>query len=273
LSKSVLFEADWRLKADPLAERDEIFAPRIALLTEALNSSGNHPLTILDAACASGSFAAFFREKYHRVVPCDISFTALTLTRRHHLVGDGAACTVEALPLKDATFDAVWFGESLALLENVHAALSEFNRVLKPGGWLALTTPYYGRLKSLAIVLFRFDRHFYPEDYRIRHFSRSSLTRVLKHNGFEVSRWKGIGRFAGFWQTQYALSYKVATPRPKPSWHPPGSDYPDASPLDATEYFALKNAGSCEKPEEREEGHLNLRQQRTSQEEERKRHT
>ena len=204
MSKSVLFEADWRLKVDPLAERDEIFAPRIALLTEALNSSGNRPLTILDAACAGGSFAAFFREKYHRVVPCDISFTALTLTRRHHLVGDGVACTVEALPLKDQTFDAVWFGESLALLENVHAALSEFNRVLKPGGWLALTTPYYGRLKSLAIVLFHFDRHFYPEDYRIRHFSRSSLTRVLKHNGFKVSRWKGIGRFAG--------SGKLSTP-------------------------------------------------------------
>ena len=137
MSKSVLFEADWRLKVDPLAERDDIFAPRIALLTEALKTSGNR-LTILDAACASGSFAAFFRAQYHRVVPCDISFTALTLVRRHHLIADGVACTVEELPLKDQTFDAVWFGESLALLENVHAALSEFNRVLKPGGSMAM---------------------------------------------------------------------------------------------------------------------------------------
>jgi len=238
LSKSILFEADWRLKVDPLAERDDIFEPRIALLTEVLKTSGNGPLTILDAACASGSFAAFFRGQSHRVVPCDISFTALTLARRHRLVADGVACTVEALSLKEQSFDGVWFGESLALLENVHAALSEFNRVLKPGGWLALTTPYYGRLKNLAIMLLRFDQHFYPEDYRIRHFSRSSLTRVLKHNGFEVSRWKGIGRFAGFWQSQYALSYKVAAPRPKPSWHQPGSDYSDASPLDAAEYFS-----------------------------------
>jgi hypothetical protein len=61
LSKSILFEADWRLKVDPLAERDDIFEPRIALLTEVLKTSGNGPLTILDAACASGSFAAFFR--------------------------------------------------------------------------------------------------------------------------------------------------------------------------------------------------------------------
>ena len=251
MSKSILFEADWRLKVDPLAERDDIFEPRIALLTEVLKTSGNGPLTILDAACASGSFAAFFRGQSHRVVPCDISFTALTLARRHRLVADGVACTVEALPLKEQSFDGVWFGESLALLENVHAALSEFNRVLKPGGWLALTTPYYGRLKNLAIMLFRFDQHFYPEDYRIRHFSRSSLTRVLKHNGFEVSRWKGIGRFAGFWQSQYALSYKVAAPRPKPSWHQPGSDYSDASPLDAAEYFILTNQETCQKTEYR----------------------
>jgi len=244
LNRSVLFEADWRLKENPLAESDDIFAPRIALLTEVLKTSGNRRLTILDAGCANGSFAAFFRQQYHRVVPCDISFTALTVARRHHLIADGVACTVEALPLKDQTFDAIWFGESLALLENVHAAPSEFNRVLKPGGWLALTTPYYGRLKSLAIVLFHFDRHFYPEDYRIRHFTRPSLTRVLKHNRFEVSQWKGIGRLVGFWQTQFALSYKVAAPRPKPSWHRPDSDYPDTSPFDANGYFAATNAGN-----------------------------
>jgi hypothetical protein len=120
--------------------------------------------------------------------------------------------------------------------------------------------------------LFRFDRHFYPEDYRIRHFTRSSLTRVLEHNGFEVSRWKGIGRFAGLWQSQYALSYKVAMPRPKPSWHPPGSDYPDASPLDATEYFPLRMQEDCEKREERKEGSCEPLATKNSQEQERKRH-
>jgi ubiquinone/menaquinone biosynthesis C-methylase UbiE len=174
------------------------------------------------------------------VVPCDISFTALALARQHYQVESGAACNVEMLPFKSASFDAIWFGETLALLENVHAALAEFNRVLKPGGWIAITTPYYGLAKNLYIALFCFDRHYYPEDYRIRHFSKPSLVRLLEHNGFAVRQWAGIGRFKGFWKSQYLLAVKSRAPKERPNWHrdmsSSNNDYAD-SPLNATEYF------------------------------------
>lgn len=237
--KSVLFEADWRLKRSPMEERDEIFAPRIYHLTEAINSSGRN-LRILDAACANGNFAKFFQSHGHRVVPCDISFTAMSLAREHNQVRDGAVCNVEMLPFSDNSFDAIWFGECLASLENTHAAMSEFNRVLKPGGWMALTTPYYGRLKNVYIALFCFDRHYYPEDYRIRHFTKASLMRVLAHNGFAPRQWKGIGRFLWFWKSQYVLATKENAPKAKPHWHRESAvehrDYQD-SVFNSTGYF------------------------------------
>jgi len=45
-----------------------------------------------------------------------------------------AASAEAALPFANNTFDVVWFGETLAHLFDGHNALSEFNRVLKPGG-------------------------------------------------------------------------------------------------------------------------------------------
>jgi len=118
-----LFEADTRLKQNPMEERDDIFVPRISQLTQALNLSGKN-LRILDAACASGHFAKFFQSSGHRVIPCDISFTALALARQNNQVRDGAVCNVEMLPFNDHSFDAIWFGECLASCRNSTAFLN-----------------------------------------------------------------------------------------------------------------------------------------------------
>jgi hypothetical protein len=94
------------------------------------------------------------------------------------------------------------------------------------------------------IALFCFDRHYYPEDYRIRHFTKASLTRVLEHNGFAPRHWKGIGRFVWFWKSQYVLATKVNAPKAKPHWHRESAvergDCAD-SLFNATDYFQKEN--------------------------------
>ena len=71
--------------------------------------------------------------------------------------------------------------------------------MLKPGGHLILTTPYHGRLKNLAIALFAFNQHFYPDNYRIR-LLRSAQSRrfFLEGAGFTPREWSGSGEAGHF---------------------------------------------------------------------------
>jgi SAM-dependent methyltransferase len=62
-----------------------------------------------------------------------------------HAVRPFAAASAEALPFRDATFDAAW---SIAVLEHVpnpERALDELNRVLKPGGAAYLAPAWHCR--------------------------------------------------------------------------------------------------------------------------------
>ncbi len=53
-----------------------------------------------------------------------------------------------ALPLEDGGFDAVICVEGIEHVENPHHMLREFRRILRPGGWLFLSTPNVLSLRS-----------------------------------------------------------------------------------------------------------------------------
>jgi ubiquinone/menaquinone biosynthesis C-methylase UbiE len=71
----------------------------------------------------------------------DISDELITLLREaypqvNYLVGN-----INDLPIKDNYFDCVAIGEVLEHVEDPEAVLKELFRVLKPEGWLSLSTP------------------------------------------------------------------------------------------------------------------------------------
>lgn len=76
------------------------------------------------------------------------------------------------LPFEDETANLVVMTEVLEHLPEPQKALAEAARILKPGGLLALTTPFLWRLHSEPYDFYRYTEH--------------GLRYLLKSNGFEI---------------------------------------------------------------------------------------
>jgi SAM-dependent methyltransferase len=215
------YDRDWAAKDGAPPETDPILVSRqkriAKIVQETVKLRSPHEIRVLDASCGAGFFVRFFRELGTNVFGSDISPNAIARARRINPDTRFVVASVEeALPFDDASFDIVWFGETLAQLFDGHKALSEFNRVLKPGGKLILTTPYHGRLKMLAIVLFAYHKHFYPDNYRLRFYDKRGLTESLEWTGFTPQHWSGIGRMWPFWMSFFVVAAKTGVPGPPP---------------------------------------------------------
>ncbi len=223
------YEADWAAKNGAPPEFDPTLAQRQNRIARAfrpiLKGRSAHEVRVLDASCGGGFFVKFFSQLGVQVIGADISVNAILRAKRINPQERFVAASAEqALPFANGSFDFVWFGETLAHLFDGHNALSEFNRVLKPGGHLILTTPYHGRLKNVAIALFSFNQHFYPDNYRLRFYDRRSLTSSLEWAGFTPRQWSGIGRVWPFWKSFFVVAAKTDLPG-----HPPTRLQPRAS--------------------------------------------
>jgi len=78
------------------------------------------------------------------------------------------------LPFEDRRFDTVVSTELLEHVPDPLRALSEMHRVLKPGGYLILTTPMY------------WPRHEVPHDYF--RYPYDGLLHLIKESNFELVR-------------------------------------------------------------------------------------
>jgi SAM-dependent methyltransferase len=100
-------------------------------------------LRVLDAACGEGYGSAMLAGRAASVVGVDISEEAIAHARGRYTADnlDFQAADVAALPFDDDAFDCVVSLETLEHLREQRALLSEFRRVLKPGGFLLISTP------------------------------------------------------------------------------------------------------------------------------------
>ncbi len=99
---------------------------------------------ILDAPCGAGALAAELNRSGFDVSGADVDPSAGALPGVKFRLTD----LEKALPWEDSRFDAVFSLEGFEHLENGFHLLREFNRVLKPGGRLLLTTPNIVSLRS-----------------------------------------------------------------------------------------------------------------------------
>ena len=100
-------------------------------------------LEVLDAACGEGYGAAILARTASSVAAVDISPEAINHARVRYplenLEFNEADCC--ALPFDDDRFDCIVSFETIEHLENQTGMLAEFRRVLKPSGFLLISSP------------------------------------------------------------------------------------------------------------------------------------
>jgi len=166
---------------------------------------------LLDLGCGDGRLLADLAHDGARVVGADRSGLALERARQRHpgielisLGEDGR------LPFEDASFDAVVCLQVLQHVVDLQQLLSEVRRILTPGGSLAITVPWHGRLKSILIALGSFERHHDPLEPVIRFFTPRSLRNLLEQLSFEVLALEGTGGLPFLRETLLARARRPA---------------------------------------------------------------
>jgi ubiquinone/menaquinone biosynthesis C-methylase UbiE len=143
---------------------------------------------VLDVGCGEGRFASELARAGVRVVGADVAEEPLRRARERDPGLDLRLIEPDGpWPIEDASFDAVWAGETIEHVADTAGWLSEVRRVLRPGGRLLLSTPAHGRLRVLWLALSRraFEAHFDPCADHLRFYTRSDLTRLLEEFGFQ----------------------------------------------------------------------------------------
>jgi SAM-dependent methyltransferase len=119
---------------------------------------------VLDVACGTGALTLAVAERVGRegsVVGLDANPEMLAVARRKPAAVEWLEGRAEALPLPDASFDAVVSQFGLMFFDDRPAALREMMRVLRPGGRLAVAvcdgierSPGYAAFAGLLDRLF-----------------------------------------------------------------------------------------------------------------------
>jgi ubiquinone/menaquinone biosynthesis C-methylase UbiE len=106
-------------------------------------------LDVLDVGCGTGFLALLLAELGHRVTGADAADEMLALAEEKAaqagLAVDLQRADAEQLPFDDDSFDLVVERHVIWTLPEPRVALSEWSRVLRPGGHLVLVEGEHGR--------------------------------------------------------------------------------------------------------------------------------
>jgi SAM-dependent methyltransferase len=112
------------------------------------------------------------------------------------LAGEGRSVLVadlgRGLPFRDAAFDGASLVEVIEHVLAAEALVAELARVVRPGGWLLVTTPnvVHWRYRWRTLI----GRPPKQEGRHVRFFTRRTLARLLARGGFAPRRRASFGR-------------------------------------------------------------------------------
>lgn len=168
----------------------------LSLFSEFFDSANE--INILDFGCGNGLFTSELCRLGHPTWGVDVDDEQVNFARRR--CPDATIFQADALSIKSTTderFDAIFSLEVLEHLYDPEGYLRCARDLLRPGGKLFLTTPYYGYTKNVMLSLLdRWDHHLMPEKLHghIKLFSKATLMELCGLAGFRVLRYQRLGR-------------------------------------------------------------------------------
>lgn len=170
---------------------------------------------ILDLGSGNGAFCQQLKELGYDIVGVEVDQKGVEIARKAYPeipfyifnVGDDPGL----LLANEHLFEVVISTEVIEHLFAPHHLVRYAGKVLKENGYLILSTPYHGYIKNLAIsILNKWDFHFTALRFggHIKFFSRSTLSRLLEQNGFEVVGFSGVGRIPYLWKSMILTARK-----------------------------------------------------------------
>jgi dolichol-phosphate mannosyltransferase len=143
---------------------------------------------VLDIGCGSSRIILDLKE----AVGMDILMRKLRFLKPRH--DKLVLASTFALPFRDERFNVVINSQVIEHIPEDPAIMSEMWRVLRPGGTLILGTPDYGRWSWVALewMYGKVLEGGYAHEH-ITHYTRQSLTDLIKASGFEVLDCQYVG--------------------------------------------------------------------------------
>lgn len=179
---------------------------------------------LLDLACGIGTMTELVLEKKKgiNVVGIDISRESL-LIAKDHFAETGAygktgsavlsltQASADCLPTAGLLFDAVVMGNSIHLLPDKEALLSEIRRVLQPGGFLAFNSSFYAGTMPEGTEKFHHEwmkqavSYIVRKDLKLRNQGEKGIPRkrgtvpgAFSHHWPSAKEWQSILENQGF---------------------------------------------------------------------------
>jgi 2-polyprenyl-3-methyl-5-hydroxy-6-metoxy-1,4-benzoquinol methylase len=205
-----LYEEYWsRASPSPLA--DPRTPLRRALLWQLLGQHGVSPIRLLDCGAGDGGLVAEAVTRGLDATGIEIAEAAIAQGRASHPEVELIQHSVEdrPWPVPSQSFDCVVAFEVIEHLLRPTELLAGAHAALVPDGHLAISTPYHGFVKNVAVAAFRFESHFDVVGEHVRFITDRAMRDLLEANGFDVLEVIHLGRFRPLWANTFVWAKKA----------------------------------------------------------------
>jgi SAM-dependent methyltransferase len=168
---------DYEIKYHMLEDKHWWFEARRDMIVRLLKND-DKSVKILEVGCSGGVLIGVLRRiGYKNVLGVDISEDAIDLCKRKNM-SDVFVMDATKLKFENEQFDIVITSDLLEHIKDEEMAISEWHRILKPGGKLIVFVPAFGFLWSKHDEA---NQHY-------RRYSKAQLVGILERAHFELDR-------------------------------------------------------------------------------------
>ncbi len=171
---------------------------------------------VMDLGCGNGALCAELAKAGYQVVGVENDSNGVKIASMAHpqiaFYNFGVQDDPAKLLAHEGAFDVVVSTEVIEHLFSPHLLPLYAAKVLRPGGYLVVTTPFHGYWKNLALALSgKWDKHLTAlwHGGHIKFWSRATLTQLLSDTGFRVVTFSGVGRFPWLWKSMVLVAEKL----------------------------------------------------------------